>query len=133
MTKAIDNRYYDRKDRLTVDELNFFEKELDKKMIKIQKSLEAISKELKSVGSLEPRDEGDHAMLAIDSATNNRIFTEQQKSLILIKRSLNKIKFGTYGICVDCEEAINIERLKVKNFTECCIDCQEERERGFMI
>ncbi len=132
MTKAIDNRYYDRKDRLTKYELDFFEKELNKKMIKIEKSLEAIVNELKSVGDLEPRDEGDHAMLAIDSATNNRIFTEQQKSLILIKRSLNKIKFGTYGVCSSCEEAINIDRLKVKNFTEYCIDCQEEMERGLI-
>ena len=133
MTVALDKNYYENRDRLTQEELDFFENELNSKKIKIEKSLELLSKELRSIGSSDPRDEGDHAMLASDNATNNRIFVEQQKNLNLIQRSLNKIKFGTYGICADCEEVIDIERLKVKIFTEYCIPCQEERERGFMV
>ena len=133
MTKALDRSYYNNiEERLTKDELLFFENELNKKKSKIEKSLEELSKELSTFSIAEARDEADHAMIATENLTNNRIFVEQQKNLNLIKRSLNKIKLGTYGICCSCEEVINVERLKVKNFTEYCVPCQEEMEKGLI-
>ena len=77
----------------------------------------------------EAKDEGDHATIAIDNLTSNTILREQQRTLNQIKRSLNKIALGTYGICTMCEEKINIERLKIQMFSEYCVSCRNELDR----
>jgi DnaK suppressor protein len=42
---------------------------------------------------------------------------------------LGKIHNNVYGTCEMCEEEINIERLKVKNFARYCITCREVVEK----
>ncbi len=126
MTKAIENSYYNRDEdeiRLNKDELIFFKEALEEKKKKIQTSLDNSTQASSSQN--QPKDEGDHASLEIINNVNSMIFKEQSKTLNQINRSLNKIAIGSYGICTLCEEAINIERLKVKIFTEHCITCQE--------
>jgi len=131
MTKAIKNKYYqrDNTERLNKDELLFFRNKLEEKKEKIQKSLETKITELNVNIKDDPKDEADHAMLAIESTINNAILHEQHKTLNEINRSLNRITLGNYGICQLCEETINIERLKVKIFSEYCISCKEILEK----
>ena len=129
MTIALNNDYYnqDIEEQLTQDELNFFKEELEQQKEKIQNGLEYKLNELNNHN--EAKDEADHASIAVDNLTNNTILKEQQKTLNQIKRSLNKIALGTYGICSMCEEKINIERLKVQMFSEYCIACQNELDK----
>ena len=125
MTIALDNNYYNHNDeQLSQEELNFFKDELTKQKEKIQINLDEKLKELSNHD--EAKDEADHANIAIDSFINNSILREQQKMLNQIKRSLNKIALGTYGICTVCEEKINIERLKIQMFSEHCVACRNE-------
>ena len=129
MTVALDNNYYtqNNEEQLTQEELNFFKDELEKQRDKIQINLDKKLKELNNHG--EAKDEADHASIAIENLTNNTILKEQQKTLNQIKRSLNKIALGTYGICTICEEKINIERLKIQMFSEHCISCRNELDK----
>ena len=131
MTKAIQNKYYYRntEEQLSKDELLFFRTELEAKKEKIQKNLDTTSKELNANVIGDPKDEADHACLAVDNLTNNAILKEQYKTLHQINRSLNRIAMGTYGVCNLCEETINIERLKVKIFAEYCVGCREVIEK----
>ena len=129
MTVALDNNYYtqNNEEQLTQEELNFFKDELEKQRDKIQINLDKKLKELNNHD--EAKDEADHASIAIENLTNNTILKEQQKTLNQIKRSLNKIALGTYGICTICEEKINIERLKIQMFSEHCISCRNELDK----
>ena len=129
MTVALDNNYYtqNNEEQLTQEELNFFKDELEKQRDKIQINLDKKLKELNN--HAEAKDEADHASIAIENLTNNTILKEQQKTLNQIKRSLNKIALGTYGICTICEEKINIERLKIQMFSEHCISCRNELDK----
>ena len=131
MTKALDNNYYDRDyaEQLSKEELLFFRDELEKKKEKIQQSLDTTAKELNAHATSDPKDEADHACLAVDNLTNHAILKEQHKTLHQINRSLHRIAMGTYGVCNLCEETINIERLKVKIFAEYCVDCREIIEK----
>jgi DnaK suppressor protein len=45
-----------------------------------------------------------------------------------IKKSLQAIDEGTYGICEECEEPIAIARLKARPVTNYCIDCKTKQE-----
>ena len=129
MTIALDNNYYtqNNEEQLSQEELLLFKKELEKQKKKIQIGLDKKLKELNNHD--EAKDEADHATIAIDNLTGNTILREQQKTLNQIKRSLNKIALGTYGICTMCEEKINIERLKVQMFSEHCVACRNELDK----
>ena len=129
MTIALDNNYYTQNDeeQLSQEELLFFKEELEKQKEKIQTSLDKKLKELNNHD--EAKDEADHASIAVDNLTSNTILREQQKTLNQIKRSLNKIALGTYGICTVCEEKINIERLKIQMFSEHCVACRNELDK----
>lgn len=39
--------------------------------------------------------------------------------------ALERLEAGTYGICAECGDPINIERLKVMPMAKYCTDCQE--------
>ncbi len=131
MTKAMQNKYYyiNSEDRLSKEELLFFKNELEEKKEKIQKNLDKTTKELNANVIGDPKDEADHACLAVDNLTNNAIVKEQYNTLNQINRSLNRIAMGTYGVCNLCEETIDIERLKVKIFAEYCVSCREVIEK----
>lgn len=132
MTKSIDNNYYNREENeeeLTKDELIFFKEALEEKKIKIEKSLAKTDQEANSHTQNRCNDEGEDASFEITNNVNTTIVREQTKNLNQINRCLNKIQIGSYGICTLCEEPINIERLKVKIFTEHCICCREIIEK----
>ncbi len=129
MTVALDNNYYTQniEEQLSQKELSFFKEELERQKEKIETRLKRKIEELNNQD--EAKDEGDHATIAIDNLTSNTILREQQRTLNQIKRSLNKIALGTYGICTMCEEKINIERLKIQMFSEYCVSCRNELDK----
>lgn len=45
-----------------------------------------------------------------------------------IKKSIEKIKEGTYGLCDECYYEISFERLRARPVAELCISCKEEAE-----
>jgi len=51
-----------------------------------------------------------------------------QKLIAKIRRRLDAIDDGTYGICADCEEPIAVARLKARPVTSYCIDCKTRQE-----
>jgi len=123
MTKSIKNNYHNRD--LTQQELKFFEKELKEKKAKIEENLNRTNEESSTQTANKCTEEGDQASFEIINNINTTIYREQSITLNKINRSLNKIAIGTYGTCTLCEEAINIERLKIQMFTEYCVACQQ--------
>jgi len=56
----------------------------------------------------------------------NRLPLEQnfEKRLDAINKALERIKNGTYGICVNCGKPIPEKRLEVMPEADRCLDCQ---------
>lgn len=56
----------------------------------------------------------------------NRLPLEQnfEKRLEAINKALERIKNGTYGICVNCGKPIPEKRLEVMPEADRCLDCQ---------
>lgn len=59
--------------------------------------------------------QNDEVLDSLDGTTR----TELQK----INTALDKIKEGSYGICMTCNKTINEARLKAIPFANVCIDC----------
>jgi DnaK suppressor protein len=114
---------------LTREEMQEFEKELLARKEQILKNLEEAQNKITMMQNQEPKDEGDFAVLAIETDIDGRIIEQQRAELNEIEIALGKIKAGTYGICEMCEEPIGKERLMVKNFARFCISCREINER----
>jgi len=114
---------------LTREEMQEFERDLQARKEQILNNLEAAQNKITMMQNQEPKDEGDFAVLAIETDIDGRIIEQQRAELNEIEIALGKIKAGTYGICEMCEEPIGKERLKVKNFARFCISCREINER----
>jgi len=72
---------------------------------------------------------------AIDLATeeSNRDFSirlkdRERKLIYKIKKALDRLDDGAYGICEVCGEDINEKRLIARPVTTHCIDCKTEAE-----
>ena len=57
-----------------------------------------------------------------------RIRDREHKLIKKIKKALQRIENGTFGVCEQCEEEITIERLKARPVTTQCIDCKSKEE-----
>ena len=114
---------------LTPQEIEMFRKQLEARKEQILKNLQEANDKLNMMRNQEPKDEGDFAVLSMQTDIDSRILEAQKEELNEIEVALAKIKEGTYGICEMCEEPIGIERLKVKNFARFCIACREINEK----
>lgn len=70
----------------------------------------------------------DRASFESNRSTKLRIRDRESMLIKKIRKSLEDIEKGEYGICEDCGEEISIERLKARPVTSFCIRCKTNRE-----
>ena len=94
--------------------------------------LREISKDLKR-GREGAKDEG---MDTYDLASEERdreislILTDRERDKVqAIQEALERVDYGTYGMCESCESEITEARLGALPFTRLCVNCQAEREK----
>jgi DnaK suppressor protein len=71
----------------------------------------------------------DIAAIESDRAYTLRMRSRESQLIKKIKRSLEDIDEGTYGICQMCGEDISIERLKARPVARHCIVCKSKLEQ----
>ena len=83
-------------------------------------------------GMTQPKDNfADPTDRASHEANRNfelRIRDREHKLIKKIKKALDRIENGTFGICETCEEDISPERLKARPVTTQCIECKKQEE-----
>ena len=73
-------------------------------------------------------DPTDRASLEADRNFMLRIRDRESKLIKKIKKALERIETGTFGVCEKCGEDITIKRLKARPVTTQCIDCKTKEE-----
>jgi len=73
-------------------------------------------------------DPTDRAALESDRNFMLRIRDREHKLIKKIKKALERIENGTFGICETCGEEIDIKRLKARPVTSQCIECKAKEE-----
>lgn len=73
-------------------------------------------------------DPTDRASLESDRNFMLRIRDREAKLIKKIKKALERIENGSFGICETCGEEISIERLKARPVTTQCIECKTKEE-----
>ncbi len=77
-------------------------------------------------------DLGDQATAETDRNFMLRLRGREQRLLKKIDEAIDRIENGTFGICDDCGNEIDVKRLEARPVTTMCIECktlQEEEER----
>jgi DnaK suppressor protein len=73
-------------------------------------------------------DPTDRASYEADRNFELRIRDREHKLIKKVKRALDRIENGTFGICEKCGDDIAIERLKARPVTTLCIECKTKEE-----
>ncbi|WP_414039754.1 TraR/DksA family transcriptional regulator [Acidithiobacillus sp. M4-SHS-6] len=77
---------------------------------------------------LEVRDVGDDSVLDLVESLGLARDLREAQALRAVNLALERIRAGTYGICVDCGEEIPVARLRVEPEAERCVACQRRWE-----
>ncbi|HWE36154.1 MAG TPA: TraR/DksA C4-type zinc finger protein [Isosphaeraceae bacterium] len=97
----------------------------------LRKALSGDLDSLREVASLHVV--GDNVDQAVDTA-NDEISSQlaeiESRELEQIERALKRIVAGVYGRCEYCGGKIAEARINALPYTNTCIDCQRENERG---
>lgn len=73
-------------------------------------------------------DPTDRASLESERNFMLRIRDRENKLIKKIRKALNRIERGTFGVCEECGENISVKRLKARPVTTQCIDCKTKEE-----
>lgn len=73
-------------------------------------------------------DPTDRATAESDRNFELRIRDRERKLLAKIKAAIERIEGNVYGICDDCGEDIDIQRLEARPVTTLCIECKTMQE-----
>jgi DnaK suppressor protein len=77
----------------------------------------------------------DIADKAANSYTKEFLFhqsDENRRLLQLVNEALERMKNGTYGNCVACEEEVQLKRLEAVPWARHCIECQDKQDQGLL-
>jgi len=83
----------------------------------------------KLVETVESGDDVDIASDTIDRTLLNQLGAQDARRLQMIDATLDRIRMGTYGICVSCGTQIPEERLDAIPYAALCINCQEAEDK----
>jgi len=75
-----------------------------------------------------PQDVGDMSIMDVLADTGLAVTDILREKLSRMDAAERKLAEGSYGICDDCGEEIDVERLRVQPYAICCVKCQEKRE-----
>ncbi len=73
-------------------------------------------------------DPTDRASLEAERNFMLRIRDRENKLIKKVKKALDRIESGSFGVCESCGEEIALKRLKARPVTTQCIDCKTKEE-----
>ena len=117
---------------------------MDKKKVELyRKRLESKQEELMRLVAKTEQDgrsvdedvTQDIADKAANSYTKEFLFhqsDDNRRILLLVQEAIGRIKGGEYGLCVACQEEVQVKRLEAVPWARHCIECQEKQEQGLL-
>ena len=87
-----------------------------------EESTKAVELDQSRMGRLSRMDAMQSQAMAVESKRRREIQLQR------IEAALKRIENKNYGLCVNCEDEINIERLEFDPTTFLCIECAENKD-----
>lgn len=109
-------------------QLDHFKKILEDKLNELLGEAEQTLEEMTDMNGHYP-DITDRATVESDRNFELRIRDRERKLIKKIKKALERIEDGTYGICEECGEEIGVKRLEARPVATLCIECKARQEK----
>lgn len=110
--------------------LEHYKKKLDAKREELERVVAVTAEEGRSADNDGTVDIGDKAA---NSYTKEFLFSQsnnERHMLEMVDEALVRMKHGSFGLCVACQEEVQQKRLEAVPWTRHCISCQEKQEQG---
>ena len=115
-------------DTLTGEQLEALRKSLGEQLEEVQQNLATSREDARPVGLDLPIGR----LTRVDAMQQQHMAAARRQRLELqlaqIMQALSKLRAGTYGDCVRCEEPIGYPRLKARPETPFCLACQRGQQ-----
>ncbi|MBP8590851.1 TraR/DksA C4-type zinc finger protein [Candidatus Shapirobacteria bacterium] len=69
------------------------------------------------------------ALEQIDHLKNQSLQEQLKKNLIQVRRALTRLKIGKYGICEECGQMIDTDRLMIYPHATLCVKCEQKKKK----
>lgn len=99
---------------------------VEKEIKNLSIEVESIKKALYPKKGEGPTDKVAHLNFKLDQSIHIQRYEEATKRLNRLKQAVLKIDTPEYGICLECEEPIPLERLKLIPESRYCVECMQE-------
>jgi len=112
--------------------VEYFKKRL---LTKQEELLRLVTKSEKDGREADEEATQDIADKAANSYTKEFLFHQSdgnRRVLQLVNEALERMRDGTYGQCVACEEEVQQKRLEAVPWARHCIECQEKQDQGLL-
>lgn len=110
-------------------ELNRFRRSIVGEINRIQDATEIIKREIRDNCELNPlKDEMDASRDELSLKSQVQIHNQSASKLGDLQAALARLDQGTFGLCQDCGDRIEIRRLEAKPSAAFCICCQDNKE-----
>ncbi len=107
-----------------------FKKSLQVRQQELRLSLSRVQEEGRTIEPDHGKDEGDRATT---SQSRELLFQQSSRDrslLTAIDAALDRVRKGSFGECLNCEQEINLKRLEAIPWVRYCITCQELIDSG---
>lgn len=102
---------------------------LDEEEARVQRQLSALGPSVVPVPREAPFENADLADEEAGDQTNDVMLARYRSELEQLNAARERMQQNSYGICVDCGEAIPFLRLQAQPTATRCLPCQTARER----
>src|SRR5260221_4379080 len=119
----------DKEQQMSKAQLKKFKDMLEAKRQEIIKRAQQTLDEDMTLDANDLPDEMDLASSEYLQSFTFRLRGREKAFLAKIQKAIAKIEDGTFGVCEECGEEINVKRLEARPETTLCIRCKEDQER----
>lgn len=111
------------------EKLKYFTKLVLKERERILRGLSNVQEDLEETSEETLIEEIDRAFSSEGRELLSSFVDRHTEGLEAVNQALERIREGTYGICVRCGREISEERLEAIPTASLCLSCQQELER----
>lgn len=113
---------------MTSKELAQLQDKLENQRQESMRFLERLRNESRSLDTDSAQDSADWCIVNMSKESLFEQSSQKRTILRLIQAALERMKRGSFGICVACGDEIQARRLQAVPWTQFCLSCQEEVE-----
>jgi DnaK suppressor protein len=115
----------------TIPDPDVLRVKLEQRAAQLREELRADRSKLAESQTTDPTtvlDRKDQADLAIQARLDDAEFQRDLTDLAQVEAALGRLHSGRFGLCQDCGEPIDAERLAAQPWAARCLACQARRE-----